>query len=372
MVSKVSIHGLMAPTLDDILNTPIPNVTRLVIQHIPKRTFRWLGLIEISVLVLAFCCIVVPAFIAIFVLTRGSIGFGSMDLKFPELDRFHYIWHEVDIRALDAEGNEWVRHRQRFENADSAHLLIGSILHAASKQGIMVVETIGDTLSSQTIRWYGGRPLMMRPEVASSDLLWSRLQQARCTRHLGAETTEIRYAEAHTGRLTLALRILGMSLLFPILFLANNRRALRYAIAEYKTGAPHTWHFKCSATHIQLSRTCGELVQWAHSIEGHTLLGVAWAPSLSYGRRACLESPTLQFSSLNQRQCIFVPEALGRTLAEYLAVEHVRRQAAHPDLGPLNDAAPATRCPYCGAIYIFAPGEGCASCGGWPDKVGMA
>lgn len=362
----------MENTLEDIVNTPMPNVTRLVVQHIPTRTFRWMGLIEVTVLVLAFCCVLLPVFLLLFIVTRGGIGLDALDLRLPELDRFHYTWHDIEIRALDANGTVQVRHRQRFEDADAAHLLVSSILQAADKQGLMVIETIGETLSSETTRWYGGRPLMMRPEVSTSDLLWSRLERARCTRHLGTQSTEIRYAEAHAGRLTLFIRILGLGLLFPLLLSAHNRRALRTAVAEYKTGSPSTWHVECAATHIRLSRTCGELTQWTQTIEGHTLLGVTWAPSLSYGRRARLNAPTLQFTTAQGRHHVHVPEALGRTLADYIPLEHLRRRAGHPSLGDTTGLAPATRCPYCGAVYVFTPGQGCEACGGWPDKVGMA
>lgn len=357
----------LSQALDDLLQAPLNGVTRITIQHIPTQTFRWLGIIEGVFLLGAFCCVVLPTFLILFVLSGGSVGNDGLDLKLPNFDRFHYRWHDLRIVAWSSDTLLFEK-RLRVLTEREGNQLVAALLDAAGRQGVMVVETVGNEAHPETTRWYGGRPLMAPLNLSNSEQSWDRLQRAHCQKHV-SDTVEVRYSEGATGRITLIIRLIGRLLLFPLLIQKHNKKALQRVWGELKTGESFTWSFTVSETHIRILLTCGQVIQISEDIDGLRLLGISWAPSLSFGSHAQLEDPTLQFVSKGGIQRIAVPQTLGAPLCNFLIAETLRLRALHPELKLPCGPPPPTLCPYCGALYLFVAGEGCPSCGGWPEKV---
>ena len=137
--------------MSDAFNDSLDNAVRIVIQHKEATTFRWLGLIEVVLMLVVFCCVILPAGFVVVILTRGSALSGATDIDLPRLNRFTYRWHDVHVRTVDAQGEILFKTVARYTDHNDAEFYVSSVLEAAKRHALTAVETIGSAVTKESL-----------------------------------------------------------------------------------------------------------------------------------------------------------------------------------------------------------------------------
>src|SRR5687768_15270533 len=130
-------------------------------MHASRSRFRWIVILEIIVAVPCIC-LLIPLFVLVASLSEDS------DLEPPRIrGRFFEKWHEIIVTALDPAGSVIASGAFRPTTADEGDALLATVLTAADRADLLVIETIeasrGGVSSSPAEPvevWYGGRPLL--------------------------------------------------------------------------------------------------------------------------------------------------------------------------------------------------------------------
>lgn len=356
------------PTLNDLLQQPIDGATRLIVHHERIATFRWLGVLEMVLIVGAFCCCIVPVMIVLTILSGG--GNWDSDTELFRWNRLFHHWHDLIFTAFDGNGQVIASRRVRLLTEQQGDPLLASIIQAADRQGVIVIETIGAKAAAATHLWYGGRPLLAEPGLPTGDRTAQRLESLDCVLSYSDEETTLRYQSPPTPTGMLVLKVAGLGLVFPLLLVKDLREMFSVALAELQGKGPPVFHLRVRVDEVAARREQGDKLLGEQRIAGHRIVGFAWSRELTYGDQAEIVGPHLRVALIDGIEQLHVPSDLGAVLRDFLTRETLDHRARRPELGLTHGDPPATRCPYCGALYIFEPGTGCPSCGGWPDKVG--
>jgi len=354
----------MSTGLADVLGRPMPGVARIVLEHWRCERFRPIAILEYSLGFLCVLCLL-PLLILAAMMTET-------DLEFPNITtRFYRRWHQLHLSLVNAQGQVVAAVDHSPQSAEQGHAAVAAVLEAAQREGIVVVEVIVNGSLREVVEvWYGGRPLLAHPEEANEE------RAALLLRQHGLEIRndpDALYIVETPRPISGGQRILGWLLLplvlpfVPLLMLSEKgRRALRHSWADLRAGRSQTRQVVCvraesvSAYRERTGEKWDEVI-----IDGAELLGITFSPTLGYDQNVTPSPATLRL--IGRHESTTLPLAAARqaerALRDVLVGATLRLRRARPELG-LSGAGPhPTRCPFCAALFVMAPGSRCPSCG---------
>lgn len=354
--------------LADVLGRPHPGVARVVLEHWRCQKFRPIAILEYSLGLLCVLCLLPLIILA--ALTSDT------DLELPNIKtRFYRRWHQLRLLLLDPRGQPLAVVDDVPASAADGQAAVSSVLQAAEREGIVVVEAIvqgGGAVREVTEVWYGGRPLLAHPEEVNEERALALLRQ----HGLEIESRpDALYIVEKPLPLTTGQRILGWLLvpvvlpLAPLLALSEQgRRSMRHFAADLRAGRSQTQRVVCvraeSITTYQEREQKSE--RWdEHIIDGAELLGITFSPTLGYDEAVTRSPATLRL--IGRRGSATLPLSRARdaerALRDLLVAATLRLREARPELGLLGRGPTPTRCPFCAALFVMEPGSRCPSCG---------
>ena len=354
----------MSVGLADVLGRPMPGVARIVLEHWRCERFRPIAILEYS---LGFACLlcVLPLLIL-------AALFTETDLALPNVkSRFYHRWHQLRLQLVDAQGQVVASVDHIPASAEQGYAVVSSVLEAASREGIVVVEVIVNGAIRQVAEvWYGGRPLLAHPEEANEERAALLLRQHGIDVRSDGEAL---YIVEKSRPISGGQRVLGWLLLplvmpfVPVLALSEKgRRALRHSWADLRAGGSQTSQVVCvRAESITTYRERRDEKWDEQIIDGAELLGVTFSPALGYDTDVTPSPATLRL--IGRRQSATLPLSRAgeaeRALRDLLVGATLRLRRARPELGLLGTGPHPTRCPFCAALYVMEPSSRCPSCG---------
>jgi hypothetical protein len=357
--------------LDDLLGSRLDGVARVQVVHLRRRRFRWLSLIELAI-GLVFAILLLACLLVVFVLMAvlGEADFDAEDMGsvFPT-PRFFTYWHELQVRFLDKAGTVLSEHTLQPRDAGEGDGVVGSVLNAADRVGLVVVECLGDSPRETLEVWYGGQPLLAHPE---------RREEETCSEELGRRGWEIEVGEGRVrlqrrskpaGKVGALLGWLGHLLGLPLLFWRGAHRARLGRHWKDLSGvepALHTLVVDRGGVRVDSTRA-GETL-FEHQVDARDLLGIAHSATLGFDRDVTRHKPTLRLIERSHGTEVprsLVPGSSGKLVRDHLIVSAQRLWEGIP-----GTSQRPTRCPYCGGTYVFEAGVTCPTCGAPPDRLG--
>ncbi len=371
--SAAPIRAMLAPMsagLAELVGRPVPDVARVTVEHHRVEEFRVLGLLELSLGLVCFICLL-PVLLLVGTASSGD-DMGGGDIRLPSIkSRLYNSYHELGVKLLDAWGRPLGEARFRPRSEAEGQAALASVLDAAARQGLVVVEMLSGSANEVAEVWYGGRPLMARPEA---------LNEAEAVAFLGRSGLEVSRTPGEltvvetAPPLTLVQRVLfGMLavVMLPfmplLLFSESARRALRHMLQNIFGGPPEQRVVTARAESLESFRRRGD-EQWDRElIDGRDLVGITFSPTLGYDRQVTRHPASLRFVGRRASRMIVWPgvETYGRALRDALLAATLRSRQERPELGLLGDGPHPTKCPYCRALYVMQPGTTCPSCGAY-------
>lgn len=342
----------------------MPAVARLSLEHWRCQRFRPIAILEYAVGFLCVLCLLPLIVIAVL--------FTESDLELPNIKtRFYRRWHELRLILLDARGQvvSFVDHVPA--NAEEGHAVLASVLAAADRERLVVVESIvAGAVREVAEVWYGGRPLLAHPDELSEERAAAVLQQHGVEVRRGAGEVEIieTAPPIGSGARVLAWILLPLVLIVsPVLFWTpNGRRALRHGWADLlgRGGRPRVVVSVRAESVATRHERDGE--RWDEQVvDGRELFGITVSPTLGYDEAVTRSPASLRLvlrrgvSALPLRRA----EQAQQALRDLVVSATLRLRAERPELGLLGPGPVPTRCPFCAALYLMEPGSRCPSCG---------
>lgn len=357
--------------LRDVLAHLPPGTTRLVLRHERRARFRWLSLLELTlklgfVVVLCACLLIVA--LAAAVLSEGDADLGGLDPVSILRVRFYHRWHELVLVALAADGSVLAEAAHAPADEREGRAAAASVLAAADRDGLVVVETLGGAVAETLEAWYGGQPLLAHPEVRDAARSADALRRAGYEVRAGDDRVQVVKPEGRRSALWAFFRLGVELVLMPLLFWqAAYRHGVRETWRDLSGVAPGRWVLSVGrdgrlATHRERA---GE-VEPGVDLDGRDLLGIAWSATLAYDPDVTRREPSLRLVGRDQTHVLRegLPAAEGRALRDFTLATALESWAGIP-----STTTRPTRCPYCGNLYVFSPGTGCPSCGAHPDRM---
>jgi len=354
----------MSTGLGDVLGRPMPGVARVVLEHWRCQKFRPIAILEYSLGLLCLLCLL-PLLIIAALMTET-------DLELPNVrTRFYHRWHQLRLLLLDTHGQVVASIDHVPADADQGYAAVASVLDAAQRERIVVVEVICNGVLREVAEvWYGGRPLLAHPEEANEE------RAAALLRQHGLEVSKEPDSLLITSKprpISGGQRVLGWLMVplvlpfVPFLLLSDNgRRAVRHSWADLRAGQPQTRTVVCvrAESLTTYRERTGE--RWDEQIlDGAELLGITFSPSLGYDKNVTPAPATLRL--IGRRKSTVLPiQSAGdseRALRDLLVAATLRLRRERPELGMLGTGPQPTRCPFCAALYLMEPGSRCPSCG---------
>lgn len=356
--------AVTSPVLADLLGRPMTGVARIGLEHWRCQRFRWLALLEYS---LAFVCLLCALPLVVLALL-----FSETDVEIPSIrTRFYQRWHQLRLVLFDARGQVVAGADFVPPDEDSGYRAVASILHAAMREQVVVVESIVQGGAREVAEvWYGGRPLLAHPDELNEERSAAVLE-----RH-GVEVTRRPDAVVvvEEGRpATGAQRLLGtllfvacLPLLLILAFTPDGRRKLRHAWADVRgSGPPPRVVVEVRAESLCTYHARGD-ERWDEQIvEGADLLGITFSPALGYDPDVTRRAASLRLIGRQRSATLPLKRATAaeRALRDLLLAATLRLRRERPELGLAGPGPAPTRCPFCAALYVMDPGTRCPSCG---------
>lgn len=361
----------MSAGLAELVGRPVPEVARVAIEHHRVEEFRPLGLIELSLGLVCFVCLL-PVIILVGTASGSGDTTGSGDIDLPSIrSRLYNRYHELGVRLLDAWGRPLGEARFRPRTEAEGHAAVASVLEAAGRQGLVVVETLSGSAAEVAEVWYGGRPLMARPETVNEAEAVAFLERSGLqVKRAPGELTIVETApplSALQRVLFGMLAVVALPFMLFLLFSADARRTLRHTLQKVFGGPPEQHVITARAESLEAFRQRGS-EQWDRElIDGRDLIGIAFSPTLGYDRQITRHPASLRLLGRRASRLIVWPgmETYGRALRDALLGATLRLRQERPELGLLGDGPHPTKCPYCRALYVMQPGATCPSCGAY-------
>jgi hypothetical protein len=350
----------------DLLGTPLRGATRIVLRHERRSEFRWMGVLETVLIVFFFFC-VLPILLVLMLLSGGNNDF-ELDADRNQ-DRFTRWWHEIVLTLYGADGRPIAELKHVPRTRAEGESIVASVLAAASREGVVVVETLGSREVAEV--WYGGRALLTHPDhLDVAGAIETLKRSAIDVEDRDGVITLRRKAPVRSPLVGWAI-ITALVVLFPLLLFKGPKTAFR--IARWDTqGVPpgeHTMVLRPDRIEYRVTRrgiTLDEQV-----VDLRHLLAVSYSPTYGYGGRCERFPPHLRLVGRHATTELpfTLPEADGAAMRDVLVggLLHVRTQNPTTELPGLHIGA--TRCPFCGTLYELGPGVRCPSCGAWAGSL---
>ena len=355
-------------TLQDVLGRPMDGVCRILLRHERRSRFRWMGLVEISV-GLVLCVCLIP------ILLIAALTGSDIDIDLPTLSgRLWHNWHEIVLILSDVNGEALQTLQHTPTSAAEGEGMIASVLAAADRQGVVVVESIGGAVAEVVEVWYGGQPLLSHPEKRDTELLSQRLRSAGLDIEEAHEQIILSQPmDPHSPFWSAVVLLLFFLPLTAVLFWSQAWREQVGEVWKNVRGIdPGRREVSVTAAAITARRVRGERVWNETRVDGYELLGLTFSPTLGYSGEIKRNASTLRCIGRDHTitMPMPLPASMGRMLRDWLIATSLQLRAEKPELGLAGDGPRPTRCPYCATLYVFQPGTPCPSCGGWPEQLG--
>lgn len=339
-------------------------VARIGLEHWRCQRFRWLAILEYS---LAFLCLLCA--LPLIVL---AMVFSESDVEIPSIrTRFYQRWHQLRVLLYDPRGQTLAYLDFVPGDAETGYRAVASILHAAMREQVVVIESIVQGGAREVAEiWYGGRPLLAHPEELNEE------RSAAVLRQHGVEIVnepDALVVVEESSPATGAQRVLGtilfvlcLPLLLVLAFSPDGRRRLRHAWADVRgKGPPPRAVVEIRAESLRTYHARGG-ERWDEQIvDGADLLGITFSPSLGYDENVTRQTASLRLIGLQRSSTLPLKRAnqAERALRDLLLSATLRLRRARPELGLAAPGPAPTRCPFCAALYLMDPGTRCPSCG---------
>jgi hypothetical protein len=352
-------------SLEEAIGRPMTGVARISLQHWRCSIFRPIAILEYAALFLCMICMI-PLLLFALWFTNGEVDVPNIRLK-----RFYKRWHQIRLVLLDAKGQTLSVVDHRPETEEQGHVNVASILSAAAREQVVVVESIIDREQSEVAEvWYGGRPLLAHPDEVNEERATILLEQHGVVVQREANRLSIieEALPVPTERKILGWLLLPLVLPFvPLLWLSENgRRGLRHGWEDLRGRGVRTRAVvEVRAESISFHRERGN-ERWDHEIvDGADLIGITVSPLLGYDQDVTKRPASLRL--IGKRHSRGLPLERARkaehALRDLLVAATLRLREARPELGLLGAGPQPTRCPFCAARYMMEPGARCPSCG---------
>lgn len=354
--------------LRDVFDGPMEGVTRIVVRHERRSAFRWMAILELAFF-LVLCAVLIVCAVVLLVLTF-VLGEGQAPIEgeLPTI-RFYRHWHELVIRCQNADGGVISELTHSPATPEEGRALLASMLKAANRAGIVLVETLGGAASETLEVWYGGQPLLAHPDMRDGDQLQKTLEGGGYALVRTDDATEIQKRGHLPSKLGAGLAFAVELLLLPFFFwFGKFRHAMKETLLDLKGAPPEAWILAIHTDRrLTVRRERGPRSDVEHTVDGRDLLGVAYSATLGYDKAVTRLDPSLRLVA--QDATIRLPKApthhLGRALRDTILVTAVERWEGIP-----ATTTRPTRCPYCGTLYVLAADVTCPSCGASAGALG--
>ena len=352
------------PSFADLLARPMGEVARAVLRHGRRTSFRWIGLVELS-LSLLFCVCALPVFFALFLISGGEAnamaegGDGGPSLIERAMRRLHRHHHDLTLSFYGANGGALaeVRHTPRSE--DEGDAILCALLNLARAQGIVLVESIEPAEIVSV--YYGGTPLLALPESIEPPKDRARLDLAGFATELIPDGLRIRHPAQPRSRVGAALLLGLLVLLLPIVLLSRSGRlALADVLADVRGLPPEQMEMTIVTSRLHFERKRGDDLREARDFDLSLLLAVRFGAELGYDRDVSRQRARLSLYEASAVHRLPIMHGdVGGPLRNLLISAAIRAQSAQ------TGAASHTRCPYCVTQYELLAHTRCPRCGAW-------
>jgi hypothetical protein len=349
----------------DVLGRPTQGVARMILRHQRRTRFRWFAFVELFFGVLLVLC-VLPLLIVLMVLGGDDASF-----EFPDiLGRFHEHWHELSLSLLTREGQVLTTVVHSPSTVEEGDGLVAAVLSAAAREGVVVVEVLaaseGDAGEIVEV-WYGGRPLLSRPDFRAEEHAAAVLRQAGLNVELGRDEVTVAQDDERPSKVVVALLFLFLLVpLSPILlFFQAGRAALRDAWDDLRGASPPKRVISVRAESLGVHIQRGNRRWGEHFVDGSSLLGLTFSPTLGFDKKVMRHEASLRLVGDRTTVKLRVSRAAecGAALRDLLVAASLRLRQAKPELGLIGPGPRPTRCPFCTGLYDMQPGSQCPYCG---------
>jgi hypothetical protein len=361
-------------------------VSHLVIAHERRWQFRWFSVVQL--LVVGVCLVFLLPVILYVRFRYGLVGEAletHEDLSEEEEARkrtwrdsptswFYSYWHEVRLRGFRPDrGAVPLFEAAAFPSrVQEEQAIVAAVLELADAQGLVVKETVGTADPGQQDNvefWFGGQPLLARPEVRHESQAVAYLRSRGLEIHEEKELLEIRWAEKAAGRAWAA----ALLVVSPVMFLLPGGRniPLRDLWGDLLGKPPRRTRVGVRPEGLEVEQARGGSVSLRAQVSGRELLGITFSRALGHDRAASFEEPSLRLICRGGRVVKVSPPALGRQgwyLRDLLIAATLRLRRARPELGLPAEPQRLARCHRCATPYLMAPGMRCLSCGVFPGE----
>ncbi len=337
-------------------------VARIVLEHHRGERFRPMAILEFSLGFICLLCLL-PLIILIML-------FSETDLEIPTVrGRFYQRWHELRLHLLDPPGRAVWGTTVVPTSAEEGRATVAAVLAAAEREQVVVQEVLAGPVNEVLETWYGGRPLLTHPELLNEEQSIAVLTQhgVQVVREPDAlvlvdEAEPLSTVQRMLGWLMAIVLVPFVPLL---LLMEQGRRALRLAWMDLRGGPPTRRVISVRAETLRTHKEKGP-EHWDETvIDGRDLLGITFSPTLGYDRDVTRQPASLRLIGRQGSSTLSLARAeqAGRALRDVLLAATLRLREARPELGLLGEGPHPTRCPFCAARYVMAPGARCPSCG---------
>lgn len=347
------------PALAEVLSRPMDGVARVVLEHRRCERFRPIAFLELGLGLMCVACIL-PVILLLAM-------FGDADIELPTVSgRFYHRWHELRLMLLDPAGKLVATVSHVPATKDEGEAVVASVLAAAQRERVTIVETIAGSVRETLEVWYGGRPLLAHPDEAVEAQSTALLEQVGFEVRVSAD--EVAVIEEHPRlhpMLALALLVVLLPLAPLLLFVPAGKRVYRLLAQDLRRAPPA---LKIISVRAESIRTYVErgADRWNDTVlDGRDLYGISFSPALGYDRDVTRSAASLRFIGRARTTTLPVTRAAeaGRALRDLLVGATLRLRRARPELGLLGEGPVPAHCPFCAALYVMEPASRCPSCG---------
>jgi len=349
------------PSFADLLARPMGEVARVVLRHERRTSFRWVGLVELS-LSLLVCVCALPILVVLFVLS-GEVPMGEGgddDPGFVEraLRRLHSHHHDLALSFYGSGGEALADTRHTPRSQVEGEAILCALLRLARTQGVVVVELLAP--AEIACVFYGGAPVLALPEGLEPQKDRARLDAAGFETELIDEGLRITQEGEPRSRFGAFLLLCLLLALLPIVLLTRGgREVLADVWADFK-GLPAEEVVLTLGSTLRYERRRGGRVRDSREYPLSSLLAVRYGPELGYDREVSRREARLSLWEHDRGRPL--PLKLGsggwplRNLLVAAAIEAQSEEAG---------VASAMRCPYCATQYELSAHARCPRCGAW-------
>jgi hypothetical protein len=283
----------LPPTVHDLLALAVDTTESCVrVEHIRRRRFRWLGILE-AVGAVLLCACIVPLALVLAVVGEDN-SFNHVDV-FPIQPRFFHYHHDIAIR-LDAEP---LAPSEVYtpDDEDDGNAFVVNVLDAARALGLTVVEGVVAPTFLPGAVWHTRHPLLAARSPASRHPLEERLSHAGFSVSRAVPGSVVLSRDLpRTPRL---MALLCLTLVLPltvVLFWSESwRRLLSTLLDDSRERPPARQELLVQSTEVHLQTVRGARTWDVLHLDRTDLLGISYAPSLGYDRNVTVRAPALRW-----------------------------------------------------------------------------